>query len=115
MSTVSPQNGGPGPHGNPKAAGSGSFEEGLRAMVVDLAPRQFAVVQVWDAGDGELDGCVAAWGTVYEDGRTQVSGADGASRLVLGSPERAVWWFGREAGVTARFVWLAAPERAAAA
>ncbi|MFP8886006.1 hypothetical protein [Streptomyces mangrovi] len=115
MNTVSPQNGGPGPHGNPGAAGSGRFEEELRAMVVDLAPRQFAVVQVWDAGDGELDGCVAAWGTVYEDRCTQVSAADGASRLVLSSPERAVWWFGREAGVTARLVWLAAPERTAAA
>ncbi len=111
MNTVSAQNSGPEPHGEPEAARFAGFEERLRALVVDLAPRQFAVVQVWDAGEGEPDGCVAAWGVVYEDGRTQVSSADGASRFVLGSPERAAWWFGRAEGVTARIVWLAGPDR----
>ncbi|PJE96773.1 hypothetical protein CUT44_16960 [Streptomyces carminius] len=87
----------------------------MRAMVLDLAPRQFAVVQTWEVGDGEQDGCVAAWGVAYEDGSAEVVSTDGVRRFGLASPERAVRWFGvKKEGVAARLVWLAAPDRTTA-
>ncbi|GAA2452691.1 hypothetical protein [Streptomyces macrosporus] len=114
MDTVSTPNSGPEPHDGPGTP-TGDFEEALRAMVLDLAPRQFAVVQTWEAGDGQRDGCVVAWGVVYEDGHAQVTSPDGSLRFALGSPEGAVRWFGVQEGVTARIVWLSGPDRVVAA
>ncbi|GAA2395742.1 hypothetical protein GCM10010420_21600 [Streptomyces glaucosporus] len=114
MDTVAPQSSGSEPHDGPGAP-SGDFEEALRTMVLGLAPRQFAVVQTWEAGDGQRDGCVAAWGVAYEDGHAQLTSPDGSLRFTLGSPEGAVRWFGVQPGVTARIVWLSGPDRVAAA
>ncbi|MEE1939361.1 hypothetical protein V1L54_08025 [Streptomyces sp. TRM 70361] len=103
------------PHGGP-APLPGDFDEELRAVVLDLAPRQFAVVQTWEVGDGERDGRVVAWGVAYGDGSAEVVSTDGVRRFSLAAPERAVRWFGvKKEGVTARLVWLAAPDRTTAA
>jgi hypothetical protein len=89
-----------------------SFDDELCALVVDLAPRLFAVIQERGPGTGDGDGWVAAWGVAYEDGHAEVISLDGSQRFSLGSAERAVWWFGRRAGITARLVWLAPPTAA---
>ncbi|WP_234371157.1 hypothetical protein [Streptomyces sp. XY431] len=40
-----------------------SFDEELCGLVLDTAPRQFAVVQVYDAGGQDADGWVAPGGS----------------------------------------------------
>ncbi|MFD4657446.1 hypothetical protein ACFWP2_17690 [Kitasatospora sp. NPDC058444] len=88
-----------------------TFDQELCGLVLDTAPRLFAVVQV--CGEG-ADGWVAAWGLAESDGRTHVFGVDGRTRMTLGSPERAVRHFSRRPGITARLIWLAQPEAATA-
>ncbi|MEU0844239.1 hypothetical protein ABZ370_32840 [Streptomyces sp. NPDC005962] len=84
----------------------------MRSLVLDTAPRLFAVVQEFALDDGWRDAEVAAWGLAYEDGRVDVISVDGTRRFSLPSPERATWHFARMDGVTARLVWLT-PSRAA--
>ncbi|GAA2992509.1 hypothetical protein [Kitasatospora sp. NPDC006786] len=88
-----------------------TFDQELRGLVIDTAPRLFAVVQV--CGE-DADGWVAAWGLADSDGRTHVIGVDGRTRMTLASPERAVRHFSRRPDVTARLIWLAQPEAATA-
>lgn len=112
MVTVSPYESGPLP--------SVTFGEELCALVVDTAPQVFAVVQECGVGTAEADGWVVAWGMVHGDGRVQVVSADGEVRMSLSAPERALRFFGRGEGVSARLVWLdsaraASLERAEAA
>ncbi|MFD7506863.1 hypothetical protein [Streptomyces sp. NPDC059850] len=88
------------------------FDGEVRSLVLDTAPRLFAVVQEFALEDGWRDAEVAAWGLAYEDGRVDVISADGTRRFSLPSAERATWHYGRMDGVTARLVWLT-PSRAA--
>ncbi|MFE7591269.1 hypothetical protein ACFU6K_17880 [Kitasatospora sp. NPDC057512] len=88
-----------------------TFDQELCGLVLDTAPRLFAVVQV--CGD-DADGWVAAWGLTDSDGRTHVIGVDGRTRMTLHSPERAVRHFSGRPGITARLIWLSPPEAAIA-
>ncbi|MER7581493.1 hypothetical protein [Kitasatospora sp. NPDC097691] len=85
------------------------FDQELCGLVLDTAPRMFAVVQVCGNGGEDSDGWVVAWGFVDSDGPTHVLGVDGRLLLALASPERAVRHFGRQPGITARLIWLAQP------
>ncbi|KJS59001.1 hypothetical protein VM95_29910 [Streptomyces rubellomurinus] len=89
------------------------FEQELCGLVLDSAPRLFAVVQVCGEGREDADGWVVAWGLADEDGRAHVIGIDGRTRMTLASPERVLRHFGRRPGVSARLVWLAEPGGAA--
>jgi hypothetical protein len=82
------------------------YDNELCALVIDHAPRLFAVIQEYRHPSGEPDAEIAAWGLAHSDGRTEVMNIDGGGRFSLNSPERAIWWFGREAGLTARLVWV---------
>ncbi|MDT3395556.1 hypothetical protein RKE29_02640 [Streptomyces sp. B1866] len=107
MATVSPQEPSSAPS-DPTALVDPDYDEALRGLVVDTAPRLFAVVREYGEAD-ERDAEVAAWGLAHDDGSADVTTCpeDGpAIRLRLRSPERAVWWFARPAGVSARLVWL---------
>ncbi|MEV6976066.1 hypothetical protein [Kitasatospora sp. NPDC093806] len=82
------------------------FDQELCGLVLDTAPRLFAVVQV----DGDdADGWVVAWGLANDDGPTHLISLDGHTRMNLASPERAVRHFTGRPGITARLVWLAQP------
>ncbi|MGA5817685.1 hypothetical protein ACPC54_07480 [Kitasatospora sp. NPDC094028] len=89
------------------------FEQELCGLVLETAPRLFAVVQVCGEECEDADGWVVAWGLAGDDGPAHVIGIDGRARMTLASPERAVRHFGGRAGVTARLVWLARPGAAA--
>jgi hypothetical protein len=88
------------------------FDQEVRALVLDTAPRLFAVVREFAPDDGWRDAEVAAWGMVYEDGRVDVTSVDGRRRLSLPSPGRATWYFALLDGITARLVWLTPPRAA---
>ncbi|MFB7907822.1 hypothetical protein ACFC1T_15430 [Kitasatospora sp. NPDC056076] len=90
-----------------------TFDQELCALVLDTAPRLFAVVQVWGEGLPDVDGWVAAWGVADHSGRTHVISIDGEARLTLASPNRALRHFAGRPGITARLVWLAQPSAAA--
>ncbi|HJD84555.1 hypothetical protein [Kitasatospora aureofaciens] len=89
------------------------FDQELCGLVLDTAPRLFAVVQVCDEGREDADGWVAAWGLVDHAGPTHVITLDGRARMTLPSPERALRHFAGRPGITARLVWLAQPDTAA--
>jgi hypothetical protein len=63
-----------------------TFDEEIRSLVTDTAPRVFAVVQVY--GERE-DGRVAAWGFAHDEGEGgevfDVVGVEGNVRLRVGS------------------------------
>ncbi|MEU8513992.1 hypothetical protein AB0C76_20740 [Kitasatospora sp. NPDC048722] len=106
------------PSQNPRPAKPGSaaaisFDQELCGLVLDTAPRLFAVVQVCGDGGADSDGWVVAWGLVDSDGPTHVVGIDGRTRMALASPEHAVRHFAWRPGITARLVWLAQPGAAA--
>jgi len=103
MVTVSPDQTAPEPF---------DFDQEVCALVLDTAPRLFAVVQEFALDDGWRDAEVAAWGMAYEDGRADVTSVDGRRRFSLPSPARATRHFALLEGVTARLVWLT-PSRAA--
>jgi hypothetical protein len=89
-----------------------AFDKELCTLVADMAPRLFAVVQVYDTDSGEADGCVAAWGVAYNDGHAHVTSTDGRFQLSLRSPERATRWFARDTGIRTKLVWLVQPRTA---
>ncbi|MFJ6138261.1 hypothetical protein [Kitasatospora sp. NPDC092286] len=89
------------------------FDQELCGLVLDTAPRLFAVVQVCGNGRADADGWVVAWGLADGDGSTYVVGVDGQTRMTVASPERAVHLFTGQPGITARLVWLAQPAAAA--
>ncbi|MFI9362003.1 hypothetical protein ACIG5E_13210 [Kitasatospora sp. NPDC053057] len=89
------------------------FDQELCGLVLDTAPRLFAVVQVCDEGQPDADGWVAAWGLVDNDGPTHVICLYGQARMTLASPERALRHFTGQPGITARLVWLDQPDTAA--
>ncbi|MDY0812612.1 hypothetical protein [Kitasatospora purpeofusca] len=84
-----------------------SFDEELCGLVLDTAPRQFAVVQVYDTGGQDADGWVAAWGFADGDGVAHLLVVEGRTRMTLASPERALCLFSGRPGLSARLVWLA--------
>ncbi|MER7670895.1 hypothetical protein ABTY61_20840 [Kitasatospora sp. NPDC096128] len=90
-----------------------SFDQELCELVLDTAPRVFAVVQVCGDSSADADGWVAAWGLADPYGPTHVITLDGRTRLTLTSPERALRHFSRHPGITARLVWLTHPDTAA--
>src|ERR1044072_7164605 len=86
-----------------------TFNKELCDLVIDFAPRLFALIQEYDVEPGLRDGVIAAWGLAFEDGAVRVASVDGTRQLVLNSPERAIRYFGpRSDGSiqTARLVWL---------
>ncbi|MBV6695892.1 hypothetical protein KV557_01970 [Kitasatospora aureofaciens] len=89
------------------------FDQELCGLVLDTAPRLFAVVQVYGDGLEDADGWVVAWGLADDDGLTHVIGIDGRMRMTLASPEHAVRHFAVRPGITARLVWPARPGAAA--
>ncbi|MFD5463777.1 hypothetical protein ACFWIQ_13295 [Kitasatospora sp. NPDC127059] len=90
-----------------------TFDQELRGLVLDTAPRLFAVVQVHNEGDAAADGWVAAWGLADPDGLTHVITLDRRTHLTLPEPERALRHFSRRPNITARLVWLTRPDTAA--
>ncbi|MEV0282211.1 hypothetical protein AB0I22_38385 [Streptomyces sp. NPDC050610] len=97
-----------------------TLDQELCELALIDAPRFFAVVQEWDTDTEDPDGGVVGWGLAHEDGSVHVISAEGRRQYRLSSTERAICWFGREPGVTARIVWFAPPaapafERAEAA
>ncbi|MFD7416813.1 hypothetical protein, partial [Kitasatospora purpeofusca] len=70
-----------------------TFDQELCGLVLDTAPRQFAVVQVYDAGGQDADGWVSAWRFADGDGRAHLLVVDGHTRMTLASPERALRLF----------------------
>lgn len=79
-----------------------TFDEEVRSLVNDSAPRLFAVVQVYGQ---EEDGRVAAWGMAL-DGHTEIVGVEGHVRVTTRSPERGVRRFERPPHISARLVWV---------
>ncbi|MFI6153774.1 hypothetical protein ACIBCA_13860 [Kitasatospora sp. NPDC051170] len=92
-----------------QAPASSPFEQELCGLVIDAAPRLFAVVQVCGEGPLGADGWVVAWGLAEESGAAHVTGVDGRTRMTLASPERVLRFFAGPPGVSARLVWLAQP------
>ncbi|QKW10809.1 hypothetical protein HUT18_12140 [Streptomyces sp. NA04227] len=88
------------------------MDEGLRSLVLDTAPRLFAVVLEFGRGTADADGVVMAWGLADEDGSARVIDVDGRRTLHLSSPERALRWYCGVDGTRARLVWLAEPDSA---
>ncbi|MFI6703903.1 hypothetical protein ACIBJC_34040 [Streptomyces sp. NPDC050509] len=102
MNTVSPP--------LPRPERPEGFDQEIRALVDDTAPRLFAVVEEYTCEDGELDARVAGWGLAHADGGgTQVAGVDGGAWLSLASPERAAAWVSRRPGSLGSVVWAGAP------
>ncbi|RKT19124.1 hypothetical protein BX285_3576 [Streptomyces sp. 1114.5] len=100
----------PNPHPvTPELVVDQAFEQELCELVLDTAPRLFAVVQVSDEGLADADGWVVAWGFANGDGSAHVIGIDGRARLTLSSPDRAVRHFAGRPGITSRLIWLAQP------
>ncbi|WP_055557666.1 hypothetical protein [Streptomyces sp. NBRC 110028] len=92
-----------------------TFDKELCDLVIDFAPRLFAVVQEYDVEPGLRDGVIAAWGLAFDDGAVRVASVDGTRQLTLNSPERAIRYFGPRADGSlqaARLVWLT-PSRTA--
>lgn len=78
------------------------FIDLIETMVVNEAPRLFAVVQEY----GErADGRIAAWGMRFED-RADVVSVEGGMRMTLQCPEAALPGFRCDRHVTARLVWV---------
>ena len=80
------------------------FVEDVSAMVGEVAPDRFAVVQV-QGSDGEMS--IAAWGLAFDDGAEAV--ADDGLRLSLGCPDNAIRLFRWGDDVTARVFWVDRP------
>ncbi|GAA1408419.1 hypothetical protein GCM10009639_58150 [Kitasatospora putterlickiae] len=86
-----------------------TFDQELCGLVLDTAPRQFAVVQVYDGGELPSDGWVVAWGLAHTDGSAHLFVVDGQTRMTLVSPERALRFFPGRPGLSAGLVWLSQP------
>lgn len=78
------------------------FAELMDEMVLDEAPRLFAVVQV--CGE-RVDGRIAAWGLAFDD-RAEATSVCGRLRVSSSSPERVVRRFALHPDITARVVWV---------
>ncbi|GAA1946075.1 hypothetical protein [Kitasatospora viridis] len=89
------------------------FEQELCGLVLDTAPRLFAVVHVSDEGTEVADGWVVAWGIADGEKSACIVSVAGQTQMALTSPECAVHLFAGRPGITARLVWLAAPGAAA--
>jgi hypothetical protein len=83
------------------------FDEEIRSLVTDTAPRVFAVVQVY--GERE-DGRVAAWGFAHDDEEGgevfDVVGVEGNVRLRLRSLARLGRYFARDPLISVRVEWV---------
>lgn len=101
MATVPPQ----GP--DPARAEDTGFEQEVRALVNETAPRVFAVV-VEDFGEStRRDASIVAWGMVDDRGTVRAYEVENGTMMSLRSPARAVQWFGRLARRgTSRLVWV---------
>jgi hypothetical protein len=79
------------------------FDQEIRSMVADTAPRVFAVVQVYGKRE---DGRVAAWGFAHDDGEGgvvfDIIGVEGKVRLRLRSLERLGMYFGGDPLISVR-------------
>ncbi|MGW3073085.1 MULTISPECIES: hypothetical protein [unclassified Kitasatospora] len=97
----------------PRLPDGPTFDQELCGLVLDTAPRLFAVVQVCGKGLPDADGWVVAWGFADHSGRAHVISIDEQARMTLASPQRALRHFAGRPGTIARLVWLAQPSAAA--
>ncbi|WP_405798581.1 hypothetical protein [Streptomyces sp. NBC_01506] len=104
MTTVSPQSS-PAPEPS-------DFAQEVYELVRTTAPRLFAVVEEYRPGadDADSDAFVVAWGLAYEDGAAEVIAVEGQRRWQLAAAEHVVRYFGRAENLSARLVWLTAPD-----
>lgn len=77
------------------------FDEAVVEMVVDEAPRLFAVVQEYGA---RVDARIAGWGLAHED-HVDVIGVGNSVHLGASRPEDMLRYFHRRDLITARIVW----------
>ena len=92
------------PH--PNEEDPAAFEREVRAMVVDDAPRLFAVVSEETLECGLRDATILAWGLAYPDGEARVIREGRRVELMaLPSAERAVRWFSLLDEGDIRLVW----------
>lgn len=92
----------PSPNGSRPTCGRAQFDDIVRGMVADDAPRLFAVVQEY----GErIDVRIAAWGMAFDD-HAEVVGVERDMRMSLQAPENALRGFAWGSHVNARLVWV---------
>lgn len=80
------------------------FVEDVSAVVGEVAPDRFAVVQV-QGSDGAMS--IAAWGLAFDDGAEAV--ADDGLRMSLDRPDNALRLFTWGSDTTARVFWVDRP------
>lgn len=85
----------------PPFCGEEEFGEVLETIVVESAPRLFAVVQEYGTRVGVR---VAGWGLAHED-HVDVIGMESDAYLGVSRPEDVLRDFGVRDRVTARIVW----------
>jgi len=79
-----------------------TFVKDLRAMVVDNAPRLFAVVQEY----GErVDGRIVAWGMAFDD-HAEIVSCDRSMRTSAKAPEQALFLFRVPPHIRPHLVWV---------
>jgi hypothetical protein len=77
------------------------FDRLVNEMVVEFAPRLFAVVQIL----GERsDGRIAAWGMDFDD-EVEVVDVEDQKRMRLNSPHQALHFYTHRPHISARLVW----------
>ncbi|WP_329386857.1 hypothetical protein [Streptomyces sp. NBC_01716] len=101
MTTVSPHCPAPEPF---------DFAREVYELVRDTAPRLFAVVEEYRVGTEDADAVVVAWGLAHADGAAEVISVEGHRRWQLAAAENVVRYFGRAEDLSARLVWLTAPD-----
>lgn len=79
-----------------------SYEEAVRSLIDEFAPRRFAIFQDLDE---HFDGRVAAWGIAFED-RVEIVDARSSCWMSLASPETALRHYTRLPRITSRVIWI---------
>ncbi|WP_063758421.1 hypothetical protein [Kibdelosporangium aridum] len=71
-------------------------------MVVDHAPRRFAVVLEYGE---QIDAKIVAWGLALDDGAYMAT-VDGRNQYAMASPENALKYVGARPNTTPHLVWV---------
>lgn len=78
------------------------YEDDVRGMVEEHAPRRFAVFQ--DLGE-QVDGRIAAWGMAFDD-HVDIVDANASSWMSLTTPRLALRRYARPPEITTRIIWI---------
>ncbi|MCU4746834.1 hypothetical protein H7827_09175 [Streptomyces sp. JH002] len=81
------------------------YEEGVHALVVENAPRRFAIVQEYWVG-GQRDAHVAAWGLRFDDEQVRIHGEEREAYKVFPTAETAATFVSRVTEDSTRVVWV---------